>query len=347
MRKIEASDDRVHVITKENSGIVDALNLGLQYCTGSYVARQDADDLSYRDRFAHQVAYLAQNPDCVAVGAQARHIDKAGVWLGRVTKHPSPSHADYCSIPSIEPYILHPLLMVRREAIESAGRYRYAHHAEDTDLYWRLREIGRLHVLNEVLGDYRLGDSSITGKSALNGRLSAINSQLSALSARRREFGITDLTFPRECIKLMSDARTAEAIYRIAENNLTPEEAAYLRPAFAAKMMDLTLFRAYDLDPEDCRFIATALDSKIDVSSTNEAILRRMRSLTIAGLILRGHPGRASVLLNRTVALQVLAWLFVTFAARLLPMPVRRRMRTYRQRWRDRRPRESTASAPE
>ena len=133
---LATSDPRIKLIRKpSNSGIVDTLNLGLAQCTALYVARHDADDLAYPDRFAVQLAYLSSHPDCLAVGAAARRVDARGTPLGDYARMPPPELADPTWVPSREPYLMHPFLMVRREALMKVGGYRHAFHSEDTDLY--------------------------------------------------------------------------------------------------------------------------------------------------------------------------------------------------------------------
>src|SRR4029077_9631506 len=62
LKAIAAQDRRVSVLTKANGGIVDALNFGLVACQGECIARHDADDIAYPDRFAAQITYLQDNP---------------------------------------------------------------------------------------------------------------------------------------------------------------------------------------------------------------------------------------------------------------------------------------------
>src|ERR1700678_736185 len=101
-------DDRIIVITKPNTGIVDALNEGLQHCTAEFVARQDADDLSDPSRLAIQINHLKNHPDCIAVSGAVRHIDEAGRFLGQIQSVPPPDRSDPRWAPSREPYLIHP-----------------------------------------------------------------------------------------------------------------------------------------------------------------------------------------------------------------------------------------------
>lgn len=257
---IAAEDPRVVLIRKPaNSGIVDALNLGLERSEAPYIARHDADDLSYPTRFAVQLAYLEAHPDCVAVGAAARHVNGKGDPTGGYARLRAPELADPRWFPSREPYLMHPFLMVRREALVAVGGYRHVFHSEDTDLYWRLQERGRLHNPPELLGDYRLHAGSITSKSLRNGRVAALNSQLAAVSALRRRAGRADLAFPPERLRAYEGAETMPGLLRLVQDDLTPEEFTYLEAAVAAKLTENVSYRPYLLEGTDCRFIRRTL----------------------------------------------------------------------------------------
>lgn len=255
LAELARGDDRLVVVRKPNSGIVDALNLALSMSRATYVARQDADDISFPDRFANQLDFFARCPNTVAVSGSCFHIDMERNRLGTTFKVCRPEDADPRAIPSVEPYLLHPFLMVRRAALVAVGGYRHAFHAEDTDLYWRLQDVGRLVNLNEPLGLMRLHPGSITNASVINGRVSAIHSQLAAISARRRAAGRADIRFPGNRLADLIGARTLEAMIGIVAAELDPDESSYLHDAASVKLLELANSRAFELEPEDLLYI--------------------------------------------------------------------------------------------
>lgn len=255
LAKLAARDNRVVPITTPNGGIVEALNLGLSRTTADFVARQDADDISFPDRIEKQLAEMARNPDVVALSGACIHIDQDGTETGTRYKPVNPDHADYTAYPSREPYLLHPFLMVRRNAYVGVGGYRYVIHSEDTDLYWRLREHGRLLNVQEPYGKMRIHAGSISNASIVNGRIMAVMSQLAAISARRREEGRPDLDFVAEDKKRCAEARSLAAILEYVGKRLEPEERRYLRYASCVGLLDMALSRHYELEDDDCRLI--------------------------------------------------------------------------------------------
>ncbi len=255
LARLAARDSRVVPIRKPNGGIVEALNFGLEQTSAEFVARQDADDISFPDRIERQLAEMARNPDVVALSGACIHIDQYGEETGGRYHPHDPGLADYTSYPSTEPYLLHPFLMVRREAYVGVGGYRHVIHSEDTDLFWRLRERGRLMNVEEAYGKMRLHTGSISNASIVNGRIMSVTSQLAAISARRRDEGRPDLDFSAADRKRYTDARTLEGILEVAGRELRSDEQRYLRSASAVDLLDKALSRQYELEEEDCRFI--------------------------------------------------------------------------------------------
>ncbi len=299
LSEITAADARVETFTRPNGGIVDALNFGIGQCRAKYLARHDGDDLADPERFARQVAYLEANPDCVAVGGAARHIDENGRSLGHVAHIGSPEDSDPSWAPSREPYILHPFLMTYGARVRDAGGYRHVFHAEDTDLYWRLQETGRLHNLDDVLGDYRMHTGSVSGASVINGRVSALNSQLAGISAMRRRRQRPDLTFSKQAITDYTAARSLERIFRLGARQLGPVETDHLEVSLAAKLLELTSYRPFELDLDDCRFIRKAMDKHgAALTPENRAVLRRMCSGAAARMAAAGQRRGAMTLVR-------------------------------------------------
>lgn len=290
LRALAAADDRITVITQENAGIVDALNFGLESCTAEFVARHDGDDLADSDRLERQIAYLRGHPDCMAVSGAVRLVDGAGQPIGQVVRLGSTALADLHSYPQREPYLMHPFMMARRAAILAVGKYRHVFNAEDTDLYWRLQEIGGLTNMPDLMGTYRLHAASVTGYGPLSGRISALNSQLSGISALRRRSGREDLTFPREALAEYYRAGSLRAIIELGCRGLDPEEARKLRVSTCAKLLELASYRPYELDAADCDCIRDILIPALDgMPPASRSVCIRMISGTAARLLAAGR----------------------------------------------------------
>ncbi len=298
LARIGLSEPRLLVITKPNSGIVDSVSTGLRHCDAPFIARHDADDLSEPDRFEVQMAYLEAHPDCVAVSGGALYIDSNGDLTGAMAKVGEPELADAEWIPAREPYLKQPFLMVRRDGLLAVGGYRPLRVAEDSDLCWRLQEIGRLHNMPRSFGRYRVHKDSISSGSIRNGRIIALYSQMAALSARRRRAGHPDLEFAQADWEQYVNATNLADLHAIACLQLQPEERRRLRISMAAKLIEVCFYRDFEPDRSDCSFIRMAIRNDVDLlGSTNRLLLLQSIMYTALRLAMKGRLAEAMLLM--------------------------------------------------
>jgi glycosyltransferase involved in cell wall biosynthesis len=162
LRDYESRDPRVRVLSRPNTGIVGALNDGLAMARAEFIARMDGDDLCLPQRFAKQIDYLRQHPECVLVGSQVMLIDPEGdpICPHRQTRF-THEEIDHDHLNRGWP-VIHPAVMMRRDAVEKIGGYREEYKwLEDLDLFLRLAEIGKLSNLPDILFKYRLHFQSV------------------------------------------------------------------------------------------------------------------------------------------------------------------------------------------
>jgi GT2 family glycosyltransferase len=329
---LAAQDSRIKVVSQVNSGIVAAANAGLAHCTADIVARMDSDDIAFPERIARQVEFLAANSDCVAVSCLVHHIDAHGRRLGSVAGRMPHAGPDPSSIPSREPYIMHPFVMMRRAALVRIGGYRHVDFAEDTDLYWRLREVGRLAVMEEFFGEYRVHESSVSSRSIVNGRISAMNSQLSAISAQRRRAALADLEFGPDDVARWRRCERFSDMLQAAGVRLTDSERHYLALAAAAKLLELNSYRPYELERSDCLAIRTILREYRAQIVQQLPDVRRHWGIACARLLRKGYLRRAASLYDWCILTQALKSFCIQVAARVLPLSARRMYRQARAR---------------
>ncbi len=177
-------DKRIRVLSQENAGIVAALNAGLAIARGTFTARMDADDISLPDRFAVQVSYLKEHPDVVLVGGKPITIDANGQTQPASKadfKSPRQQHeqTDLTVFPPIIKTALHPLVMLRTDALKKAGGYSSAYpHAEDYDMYIRISRYGLIHDINVPVLKYRLHGANISMTRTEEQERSAVSSEI-------------------------------------------------------------------------------------------------------------------------------------------------------------------------
>jgi glycosyltransferase involved in cell wall biosynthesis len=195
LRDFSRSDPRVIVSSSPNQGITPTLNFLLRKAQAPYIARMDADDVAFPQRFERQVGYLDSHPDCVLVGGRIVLIDPEGRKL-KVFQLPT-SHAEIdAENLRGRMAIAHPVVMMRATAIKKVGGYREGFtHAEDIDLWLRLAEVGRLANLDEVLLYYRQHFQSV----GMTKRRDQIGAHISAVSdafVRRSLTGEPEISLP-------------------------------------------------------------------------------------------------------------------------------------------------------
>src|SRR5262245_13894441 len=162
LHQCQAKDARVRIHSRENRGLVAALNELVALAQGKYLARMDSDDLCMPLRLEQQVRFLDSSPEHVAVGGWIERMNEAGLPIGILRPPSTHDEIDQGQLKGFTS-IWHPTALIRKDAVIEIGGYRseYA-HAEDLDLWLRLAERGKLANLSEVVLKYRLHSGSIS-----------------------------------------------------------------------------------------------------------------------------------------------------------------------------------------
>jgi len=122
---------------KENVGLGEALRIGTQKCTGEYIFRMDADDVSCPTRFEHQLAFLKEHPEVDVVGGSIGEFeeDYHKIILNRCC--PETQSQIIRTIRKRNP-MNHMTVCIRRKALENAGGYLPLRLMEDYYLWARM-----------------------------------------------------------------------------------------------------------------------------------------------------------------------------------------------------------------
>ncbi len=137
-------DPRVRVRHLPPSGLVAALNVGLEDCQAPVVARMDADDISHPHRLELQAKLLEEHSEIGVASCLVRHFrwHRVGegfriyeAWLNSLVTPGKIARERFVESP-----VAHPSVMVRRELLERVGGYRDFGGPEDYDLWLRLLE---------------------------------------------------------------------------------------------------------------------------------------------------------------------------------------------------------------
>lgn len=153
-------DSRIRLYqNNHNLGITKTLNIGIELATTPYIARMDADDISYPERLKLQFEYLEENPECALVSSHIQVISEDG-FLAYEEKF----NAKYFYYNLIFfSGICHPSVMYRKDAVQNVNGYTTS-YAEDFELFWQLSRKYEIHNINHVLLKYRLSEQSLHQK---------------------------------------------------------------------------------------------------------------------------------------------------------------------------------------
>jgi glycosyltransferase involved in cell wall biosynthesis len=160
-------DPRIRVFHRPASGLPEALRFACEQARAPLLARQDADDLSHRERFAELRAYLHAHREVDVVSSRVRLFPSTSVgagmrrwsaWHDSLLTHDA-MHAERL----IDVPLLNGAAMLRRRAVESAGGWRERGGPEDMDLWLRLFAQGsRFAKLGRRLYSWRQHPGSST-----------------------------------------------------------------------------------------------------------------------------------------------------------------------------------------
>lgn len=151
---------RFILVNSEGTGLVDALNTGLERCSGKWVARMDSDDISLPDRIEKQHRLAESMGPRTVVSCRVRSFPRDVVtpgyrlyeqWLNGLTE---PEEIEKNLF--IESPVPHPTAFFHRQSILAEGGYTERELPEDYELWLRLWSRGfRFARVPEVLLRWR------------------------------------------------------------------------------------------------------------------------------------------------------------------------------------------------
>ena len=148
-----------------NSGIGDALNIGLEYAlqhSYEYIGRLDCGDKCHKNKFTKQIKYLSKNQDVKLLGSWARVVDEKGKFIYNL-KHP----IKYNSIRNkmyLNSMFVHPTVVFRSEILSETGKYpvKYKRAAQDYAFFFTIINRYKAENFPETLLDYEMSKHSIS-----------------------------------------------------------------------------------------------------------------------------------------------------------------------------------------
>ena len=161
-----SKDPRVRVFHQENQGLTKALIKGCAEAQGSYIARQDVGDISLPGRLKKQLSSIAGHLDISLVSCGTRFVGPGGELLYDILQDTEEATAGlrYLELKAIKGPSHHGSTFFSKKLYEKVGGYRAAFYfGQDLDLWIRLAEHGRHHVIPELLYQASITAESISG----------------------------------------------------------------------------------------------------------------------------------------------------------------------------------------
>ncbi len=194
-----AGDARVRVLHQENTGLTRALIRGCGEARGEFIARQDVDDVSLPGRFRKQAGLLLADPTLAMASSWVGSFGPGGEVLDEIRRTTDPDEATRGLLEEYEG-VVHGSVMFRKADYEKAGGYREEFYfAQDSDLWLRMAEIGRLAFVQEVLYMLRISEKSLSSRYA---RVQARLGEISHECQRARQEGRSETPALVEALQL-------------------------------------------------------------------------------------------------------------------------------------------------
>lgn len=158
--KFKKLDKRVKVYKKGKGNLSELLNYGLTKSRGSYIARQDSDDISHKKRFECQINWF-QKPSSkfknkILCGTNALLIDENSKNIG-ATSYVKFKHEEIKKRLLFANCFVHSSIMANLKFLKKKFRYnKFFEFSQDYDLWTKIIQFGEVCNLKLDLVKYRI-----------------------------------------------------------------------------------------------------------------------------------------------------------------------------------------------
>jgi len=163
LNNFRLKDNRIIIIkNNKNIGLTKSLNIGFKKAKGKYIARMDADDISFPERFLKQFNFMENHKQHVACGCFISVFGK----INRDDKSLPTNFNQFKNILLIKNPLPHPTAFIRNKIIKE-NKIKYDEnlkYSQDYGLWAELSKHGFLTNIPEILLRYRVADNQISIK---------------------------------------------------------------------------------------------------------------------------------------------------------------------------------------
>lgn len=172
--KNKLGDILIIIPLKQNVGLGDALNEGINYCNYELIARMDTDDIALPNRFEKQLSVFVNN-----------NIDISSSWVSEFENDENEivsyrripeNHNDIVIYSKIRNGINHPAVMYKKSIVQKAGGYQRMMWFEDYYLWVRMILNGaKFYNIQEPLVNMRAGYGQLERRGGLKYAIEEFN----------------------------------------------------------------------------------------------------------------------------------------------------------------------------
>lgn len=166
----EGKEDIVFYYPQEtNQGLGKALRIGSEKCTGDYIFRMDADDISVPDRFEKQIDYIEKHPEIDVLGGAIAEFNIEPEHEDMKFRICKSTHKEITKFAQKRNPMNHMTVCIKSSALEKSGGYKTLLLLEDYYLWLRMITNGcKLANLPEILVYVRIGNGFINRRGEKN-----------------------------------------------------------------------------------------------------------------------------------------------------------------------------------
>jgi glycosyltransferase involved in cell wall biosynthesis len=194
------SDPRIVYLENEtNKGLIYSLNRGISFGKGKYIARMDADDIAFPQRFQIQFDYMEAHPEIGICGSNIEAFFNTK-RKSMIIRFPKTDELIRVFTFFQSPFS-HPSVMMRREVL-AKNKLSYPAqylHAEDAALWIELLKYTKAYNIPQSLLRYRIHEESVTANTTTNkGFINSVLLQNQYIKEKNMELSFDDtLLFSR------------------------------------------------------------------------------------------------------------------------------------------------------
>ena len=160
VKNYAVKDDRIHLLSNDGSGIIEALRTGYKQAKGRFLTRMDSDDIMALNKLEKMQQSLVTHGEGHLALGKVRYFSNAGIgdgykryetWLNNLTSQGTNFNEIYkeCVIPS-------PCWMLYKTDFDHCGGFTPNTYPEDYDLAFRFYKQGLKCIpSNEILHHWR------------------------------------------------------------------------------------------------------------------------------------------------------------------------------------------------